>query len=46
MSCRYATVDELILILQRLSLEGWGDAEVGCNQEYAVSLPTYEEEKT
>lgn len=41
----YATVDDLISILQRLSSEGWGDAEVGCNGEYSVSLPTYEEEK-
>lgn len=44
MSRRYATVDELIIILQRVSSEGWGDAEVGCNEEYALSLPTYEEE--
>ncbi|UUW39797.1 hypothetical protein VP14_110 [Vibrio phage VPMCC14] len=45
MKTRYATVDELILILQQLSLEGYGSAEVCCNGEYGVSLPTYEEEK-
>lgn len=45
MNRKYATVDELIIILQRVSSEGWGDAEVGCNGEYALSLPTYEEEK-
>ncbi len=41
---KYATVDQLIVILQQLSAEGCGDAEVTCNQEYAISLPTYEEE--
>ncbi|AHK11444.1 hypothetical protein S140_34 [Shewanella sp. phage 1/40] len=41
---KYATVDELIIILQRLSVEGYGMAEVSCNQEYGVSMPTYEEE--
>lgn len=42
---KYATVDELIIILQKLSEEGHGDAEVVCNSEYGFSLPTYEEEK-
>ena len=34
----FATVDELIVILQKISDAGCGDYIVGCNEEYYVAL--------
>lgn len=34
---KYATVDEMIKMLQEVSQQGYGDYEVACNQEYALA---------
>lgn len=44
MNKTYATVDELVKILNTLQRQGHGDAVVYCNEEYGFSKPTYEEE--
>lgn len=31
---KYATVDDVIKMLQKISKNGRGDYELGCNQEY------------
>ena len=38
----YATVDQVIEMLQKLSEDGKGDYEVGCNEEYLFAKPNEE----
>ena len=37
MNDKYATVDEVIDILKKVSDDGKGDYEVGCNSEYYLA---------